>query len=67
MTGPRGRYLSELLGFAFTRVVLVGAVLVAMWAFWHGNVVAAVGLTLALAYFGVLLWRYVTAGGAPER
>lgn len=66
MVGPRGRFLDELLGFVFTRLVLVGTILVAMWAFWHGHFVPAVGLTLALTYFFYLFWQYANVGGTPE-
>lgn len=66
MVGPRGRFLDELLALVFTRLVIVGAVLVTMWAFWRGHVVPAIGLTLALSYFVFLYWQYVTVGDAPE-
>lgn len=67
MVGPRGRFLDELLGFVFTRLVLLGAVLAAMWAFWHGHLVPAVGLPLALSYFFFLYWQYVTVGDSPAQ
>lgn len=66
MTGPRARFLDALLGFVFTRIVLGGAVIVTMWAFWNGHVLPALGMSLALAYFLYLYWQYVTVGGPPD-
>lgn len=66
MADPRARFLNELLGFVFVRLVLFGSVVVAMWAFLRGYTVPAIGLTVALAYFFYLLWGYAHGAGVPE-
>ena len=66
MASPRSRFLSELLGLVFTRLILVGATLVTMWVFWRGLYVPALGLAAALAYFFYLYWQYVNVGDVPE-
>ena len=64
--GPYGRFLSNLLGFLFVRLILVGAVLVAMAAFWQGYLLPALGMVVAVAYFLYLYWQYVQVDDAPE-
>lgn len=59
MVDSLSQFLSELLGFAFTRLILVGTTLVTMWLFWYGHYLPAIGFSLALAYFFYLYWQYV--------